>query len=433
MNWERTAFVVRESRGHWIREMVAAVHAVDLRAILVTTALDEAEQADLASFVDDFLVVPDVYDADVIAEALLRLTGGVVPAGVVTAAEGVVVSTARTAELIGKPRCSSAALTVTRNKFAVREVLAAAGQPNPAYALISDPAQAADVAARVGLPAIIKPVNGAASNLVRLVSTVEELADACVLLAKRLPESTDVRYHRPVTGLPGTDPLDPARSFLVEGVLHGREYSLDVAIRDGVVYPAEVVDKPLVDEHSKFELGMCCPPLDFPADRARRIEQVVGDAVLALGLDDTMAHVEVIDDATLGPTIVEVNAGRPAGAAQSVMIKLGAGIDIYAEMVAAALDLPRPERTDALPIPVGYLMFFSGSGRLVRVHGLDEVAEIPEVIEVMSIVSPGDELTDEQQIYAVNVFLAGFTDHEDLAAIRDEAAKLIRFELEDVS
>jgi hypothetical protein len=81
---------------------------------------------------------------------------------------------------------------------------------------------------------------------------------------------------------------------------------------------------------------------------------------------------------------------------------------------------------------VGYLIFYAeGTGRLVRVEGTDEVAGLPEVLEVVTIVRPGQLLTDDQEIYAVNVLAAGFADTEDLAALHAEAAKLIRFELEE--
>ena len=433
MTWERTAFVVRETRGHWIREVVEAVHALDRRAVLVTTELDEAEHAELAPLVDEFLVVADVYDGEVVADAIRAHTGGATPAGLVTAAEGVVASTARAAELLGVGRCPDDVLTLAHNKFAVREVLAKAGLPTPRYALIDDPAQAADVAERVGLPAIVKPVNGAASNLVRTVSTVDELAEACLLLAKRLPESADPRYHRPVTGLPGAEPIHPTRAFLVEGMLRGPEYCLDVVVRDGVVHTAELVDKPLLDER-KFEVGMTCPAVQVADDRAERIKDAVRAAVLALGLDDTTAHVEIIDDEALGPAIVEINAGRPGGGAMSVLIRLAIGMDMFAETVAAALGAPRPEPGDALLMPVGYLVFYAPrAGRLVRLSGVEDIAELPEVIQAFSIVSPGQVLTDEQEIYAVNVFVVGLADHEDLIAIHDEAAKLLSFELEDVS
>ncbi|MEA5361537.1 ATP-grasp domain-containing protein [Amycolatopsis sp., V23-08] len=420
----KTAFVVRETRGHWIHDVVAAVRREGFRAELVTEALDDAERAELTSIVDGFVVVDDVRDAPAVAEAIRARDPE--PGGVLTAAEGIIASTARVAELLGVARCPADVFVVAHNKFAVRKALAEAGLPGPPCALFADPADAAKVAEVVGLPAIVKPVNGAASTLVRLVSTVDELAAAYDLLATRLPQSPDSRYHRT---LPGS--IDPLRVFLVEGLLQGPEYAVDVLIRDGVVEPVGIVDKTLIDER-KFELGMVCPPLDLPEERAAAIKAAVTDAVRALGLDCTCAHVEIIDDAQRGPTVVEVNAGRPAGGAQPALLKLATGIDVTAEAVSLALGTPPPARGAGLPVPVGYLVVYAdGAGRLVRVTGTGEVADLPEVLEVVTIVSPGQVLTGDQEVYAVNILAAGFADAEDLAALHAEATKLIRFELEE--
>ncbi|RSN29183.1 biotin carboxylase [Amycolatopsis sp. WAC 04169] len=418
-----TAFVVCETAGQWIADIVAAVRATGLRAELVTEPLEPAELTQLADVVDGFIVVSDVRDAESVAEAIRARTP--LPAGVVTAAEGIIASVARAAELLGVARCPASVFAVAHNKFAVRQALAAAGLPGPRCALISAESEAASVAEAVGLPAIVKPVNGAASNLVRTVSTVDELAAAYRLLAERLPLSEDARYHRLVGS------VDPLKVFLVEGLLRGPEYAVDVLVRDGVAEPVAVVEKPLIDER-KFELGMVCPPLELSEKDTERLFAAATAAALALGLDNTCAHLELIDDAELGPTIVEVNAGRPAGGAQPVLLKLATGIDVIAEAVSLALGTPPPARGKGLPVPVGYLIFYAeGTGRLVRVEGTDEVADLPEVLEVVTIVRPGQLLTDDQEIYAVNVLAAGFADTEDLAALHAEAAKLIRFELEE--
>ncbi|WP_370963600.1 ATP-grasp domain-containing protein [Amycolatopsis sp. cg9] len=418
----KTAFIVRETRGQWIGDFAAAVRAAGWRAELVTEPLGDAERAELGALVDGFVVVDDVRDAPAVAEALRDRA----PAAVLTAAEGIIASTARIAELLGVARCPAEVFTLAHNKFAVRRALAAAGLPGPRAALFADPADAAKIAAEVGLPAIVKPVNGAASALVRTVSTVDELTAAYHLLATRLPENSDARYHRLLPG-----PLDPLRVFLVESLLDGPEYAVDVLVREGTAEPVTVVGKPLIDER-KFELGMVCPPFGLPEERAGLITEAASAAVLALGLTSTCAHVEVIDDAALGPVVVEVNAGRPAGGAQPALLRLATGIDVTAEAVSLALGTPPPARGTGLPVPVGYLIVYAeGTGRLVRVEGTAEVADLPEVLDVVTIVSPGQVLSDDQEIYAVNVLVAGFADVDDLAALHAEAAKLVRFELEE--
>lgn len=418
----KTAFLVRETAGHWIRDFVAAVRREGFRAEVVTGPLAEAERAELEALADGIVVVDDVRDAATVAEALKDRA----PAAVLTAAEGIIASTARVAELHGVARCPAAVFTRAHNKFSVRQALAEAGLPGPRAALFADPEDASKVAEEVGLPAIVKPVNGAASTLVRTVSTVDELRAAYDLLATRLPENADARYHR---RLPGG--IDPLRVFLAESLLRGPEYAVDVLVRDGVPEPVAVVGKPLIDER-KFELGMVCPPFGLAPERAAAIKKAATDAVLALGLDATCSHVEVIDDAERGPVVVEVNAGRPAGGAQPALLRLATGIDVAAEAVSLALGTPPPARGAGLPVPVGYLVVYAeGTGRLVRVTGTDEVADLPEVLDVVTIVSPGQVLSDDQEIYAVNVLCAGFADADDLAALHAEATKLVRFELEE--
>ncbi|EOD69898.1 ATP-grasp domain-containing protein [Amycolatopsis vancoresmycina] len=412
-----TVVLIREARGHWVGEVAAAVHAAGHRAVLLAPPVDAAERVSLATLVDEVVAVDDVYDAEAVAAAIRSAYG--TPAAVLTGSDGAIASTARVAELLGVARCPASVFARCANKFAVREVLG-----GPAFALISSAAEAAEVAARVGLPAIVKPVNGAGSNLVRTVSTVDELAAAYELLAARLPESADLRYRRPL----GT--LDPAKTFLVEGFLDGPEYAVDVLIRDGVAEPVEILDKPLIDER-KFELVLSCPPAGLSDERAALVTAAASSAVLALGLDNTVAHVEVIDDKQRGPTIVEVNAGRPAGSIMPLLAKLRTGIDVFAELTALALGAPPPAREPAkLPIPLAMLILYAaGSGTLTGIGGLDEVAALPEVIDVVTTVSPGQVLSDEQETYAVNLVVAGFADHEDLAALHAEASKLIRLEV----
>ncbi|MET8846328.1 ATP-grasp domain-containing protein [Amycolatopsis sp. NPDC004625] len=412
-----TVVLIREARGHWVGEVAAAVHAAGHRAVLLAPPVDAAERASLAALVDEVVAVDDVYDASAVAATIRSAYG--TPAAVLTGSDGAIASTARVAELLGVARCPASVFARCANKFAVREVLG--GTP---FALISSAAQAPDVAARVGLPAIVKPVNGAGSNLVRAVSTVAELAAAYELLAARLPESADPRYHRPL----GT--LDPAGTFLVEGFLDGPEYAVDVLVRDGVAEPVEILDKPLIDER-KFELVLSCPPADLSPERAALVTSAASAAVLALGLDNTVAHVEVIDDVRRGPTIVEVNAGRPAGSIMPLLARLRTGIDVFAELTALALGAPPPAREPAkLPIPLAMLILYAaGSGTLRSIGGLDEVAALPEVVDVVTTVSPGQVLTDEQETYAVNLVVAGFAGHDDLAALHAEASKLIRLEV----
>jgi alpha-beta hydrolase superfamily lysophospholipase len=111
---------------------------------------------------------------------------------------------------------------------------------------------------------------------------------------------------------------------------------------------------------------------------------------------------------------------------------LTTGIDMIAELVALCQGAPKPVREAAkLPIPLATLTLFGhGTGRLVAIEGLDELAANPDVIAMMPLVSPGDELSDEYEIFAVNVLVGYFADREELTAVYDEMDSVVRLVLE---
>jgi ATP-grasp domain/L-amino acid ligase C-terminal domain 2 len=430
--WDRTIVLIRNAEARWVPLFAEQIRLAGLQCLALTPALSTVEHAELAGQVDTIVVVEDVYDPDALAATVRSLTGGRPPAGVLTGTDETMLVAARTAALLGVARVPYPAVELARNKYAARVALAAAGLAVPRFALLRSLQDAADVAAEVGLPAVIKPVNGTGSNLVRMVRSVAELAEAYELLAARLPLSRGGMYGQPVPG-PDGSVLDPRRDFLVESCLVGREYCLDVVVRSGEVEQLALVDKPLMDDRF-FEQAFVSPPFDLAPEREASIRATVVGAVRALGLDDTVAHVELIDDLERGPTIVEVNAGRPGGHLLSLLNRLRTGVNLFGECVAAAAGRPRPAREEVkLTIPLGkFIVYASGHGRLVAVHGLDAVAAIPEVIEVVPAVRPGDLITDEYEICAVNLLVAGFFDLDDLLALYREVSSMIRLELEPV-
>jgi biotin carboxylase len=205
---------------------------------------------------------------------------------------------------------------------------------------------------------------------------------------------------------------------------------VDLIVRDGAIEQLGLIDKFLIDDRY-FELGFASPPFDLPPYREERIRPAVDAAVRALGLDNTVAHVEVIDDRTLGPTIVEVNPGRPGGQAPLRLNLLTTGVDMVAELVAVHRGAPSPRTPPPLPVPLASLCLFSAcTGRLRALHGLDEVAAHPDVVSVTPAVEPGAVLSDDYEVKIATVVVAGFLDRDDLVKTYHELAGMVRLELE---
>jgi biotin carboxylase len=417
--------VVRDFGVLWVAQTAETVRAAGCVIGLVTGPLEPGEAVELDKLFDGLAVVDDPTDPHQLADAARGLSRGHRLGALFSASDGTLVAAARAAELLGVGRTPASALALCRNKFAARRAMRDAGLSTPGFALLHDAEHAATVAAEVGLPAVIKPVNGAGSHLVERVHTVDELAAAYRKIADQLLDVPQLRnlYTTPL------DTIDPSRSFLVETMLDGPEFTLDFVVRDDEVEVLPVVDKFLIDDRF-FELGFVSPPLGLPAEREKLIIEHTAAAVRALGLDNVAGCVEVIDDEHAGPTVVEVN-GRPGGQLLGTLYGLRTGVNTGAEVISLARGVPCPRDEPPLPIPLATLTVFpERTGRLRAVHGLDKVAELPDVIRVVPSVRPGDLVTTDYEMFAVNLVVAGFVDYADLVDVYQQATELVTFEID---
>lgn len=420
--------LVRDFGTMWVSRMAEVIHATG-GAVGLVTAADPAA-ARLEQVVDRVAVVPDPTDVAAVAQAAGRLSAGHRLAAVLSTTDGCVAVAAQVAELVGLRRTPAAPIVTARNKYAARELMRAAGLPVPGYALLRGAGDAAAVAAEVGLPAVVKPLSGTGSHLVCRVSTVDELAAAYRRAAAELPEGELGHLYRRGLDCGAAGPVDPARTVLVERALAGREFCVDLVVRDGEVERLPLVDKFLLDERF-FELGFVSPPYDLAPGRERQIEAAAEQAVRALGLANTVAHVEVIDDELLGPTIVEVNAGRPGGRGPTMLNTIATGVDPTEDFVAVHRDAPSPRTGGRAAVPLASLNVFAhGAGRVRAVHGLAELAAHPDVVTAVATVGPGDVITDQHEDSVAGVVLAGFIDRDDLVRTSRELIDMVRVELD---
>ncbi|BCJ37379.1 hypothetical protein Athai_48820 [Actinocatenispora thailandica] len=379
---------------------------------------------------DGLCQVDDPTDPRALADAAIMMCGGT-PAAILSVHDGTIVPAAAAAALVGLPAAPAAALSRARHKYAARRALAAAGLAGPRFALLDSAEAAASVAEQVGLPAVVKPVNGSGSNLVRRVSDVAGLATAYRDLAAAAPGALGGMYDRMLVDPDTETPLDPTRVFLAESMLTGREYSVELVVRDGEPEPVLVLDKFLVDR-DHFECGFCWPPLELAAERVAGLAATAVAAARALGLDRTLAHVELYDDPRLGPTVVEVNAGRGGGQLIGPLTAVATGVDPRAELIALATGAPRPERgTPKLPPPLATLTVFGHeSGRLVAIEGLDEARDHPDVISTVVATAIGERLDHSYETFPINFLVAGLETRDELSQTYQELADTVHLVVE---
>jgi len=260
-------------------------------------------------------VVPTT-DIDPVLAAARELAAWERVDGVLSWDEARIHQAALVAAEFGLPTTDPAAVWRCRDKYQSRTALAAAGVPQPRFALVSTAEQAIASAEEIGFPVVVKPRAAAASYGVVLVRDADELAANFPFAA----EAT-------VPHMPRYD-----RSVLIEEYLDGPEVSVDSVVRGGKVEPLFLAHKEIGYPPYFEEVGHTVSHHDELLRDPRAVD-VVRDTHAALGFTDGWTHAE-FKLTERGLTVIEVN-GRLGGDVIPYLGMRASGID--PGLVAAAV------------------------------------------------------------------------------------------------
>jgi len=304
------------------------------------------------------------------AEAIAALGEGVAIDGVVAADDSGVMVAAHANELLGLAGNTPAAAMATRDKLEMRRRLDAAEIGQPRFAALEPGDDAEEVAAGVGFPVVIKPLDRSASQG---VIRVDDAAGA----------GTAAERIRAIVGQ-GT-------TLLVESYLPGVEIALEGIISGGRLTVLAVFDKPDTGDGPFFPETIFVTPSRQPDDVLASAERVAADAVRALGLTQGPAHIEmrVGDDV---PRVIEV-AARSIGGLCSRSLNFGLMGTTLESLIlrnAMGLDVSRLHRE---PVASGVLMIPTpGSGVVTAIGGEQETRAIAGITGMDLTVAPGSEV-----------------------------------------
>jgi len=243
--------------------------------------------------------------------------------GVVGLSEFDLDAAARLRAELGAPGWSPEFVRAFRDKPRMKELVGGAGLRVPRFMELDGSVTAEEVVAKLGLPVILKPRSGAASQGVVRAASTEELAEA----------------------LAGVDPVE----FECEEYVGGDIYHVDGIRRGGQFHfvSASVYVNTCLDFALGQPLGSVL--LDPGPDRDRVI--AFGAACLdTLGLDDGPFHLELFGRASGELVFLEVGL-RPGGAEVPFIHRDLFGIDLLGEAFRATLGMspltPATEFTEA--------------------------------------------------------------------------------------
>jgi len=385
-----------------------------LRALGARLAVSDGNPAAPGLAVADEPLLASTYDVEATVAAARALHARAPIDGVLAIAADVPVTVACVADALGLPGLPVAAARRTAEKLAMKEALHAAGVPVPEFAPVASAADLRAALRRLGLPAIVKPVDSRGARGVVRVRALDE-APAAFATARAASPTGRVMVERFVAG-----PQLSSESFLAGD---------------------EIATPGLADRNYEW-LDACAPyviengglqPARAAAALAPRVDDLVRAAARALGLPGGIVKGDLVLDEGGELRVIEVAARLSGGAFCTLTIPLSTGVDLVAAAACAAVAAPvdvaslRPRRAR----PVANRFFRPPPGRLRAVTGFAEAARMPGVAFAELTVAPGDRIRPctDHTCRVGSVIAVG--DDADSAIARAEAAvAAVRFEVE---
>jgi carnosine synthase len=272
--------------------------------------------------------------------------------------------------------------------------LAAAGLPTPKNSLIKTEEEVPLAAKRVGFPAVLKPVSGAASLGVKKVENEADLW-RCYKEVMAEMKSLVVSSGALIKGDGGSNGVDASSvidlTLLLEQYLDGTEVDVDVVMSDGEWQYACVSDNGPTLEPYFNETWAVCPSL-LPKDRQAALKDLAVSTVKALGFTAGIFHVECKYTST-GPQLIECNARMGGGQVRECNL-LTWGVDLVEETLFVALGIPSRPAVPKVPIKAVAYCYVNAkkSGRIGSMECLKDLLKQKDVVWAKPLTQPGSQV-----------------------------------------
>jgi len=303
-------------------------------------------------------------------------------------------------KLPGNPPEAVATLT---DKLRFRQLQQVIGLPHPAFAEITETAQAV---AAPGFPLVVKARRLNASRGVIRVDNADELAQA-------------LKWVRRIQGRSQRE----ADSLLVEHFIPGAEVALDGVLTRGSLQVLAVFDKPDPLDGPYFEETLFITPSRQAVSVLRALADAVQRACVGAGLTDGVIHAEARINAA-GVWLLEI-APRGIGGLCGRVLSATLGMNLAEIVLRHAVGLPLPVRTHdraagVMMVPIPAAGIFHG------VEGLDEARAVPGISGLEITAHPGQLVAPppEGAAYLGFIFSRAATPQQAEAALRAAHAAL---------
>jgi len=331
-----------------------------------TVGVDQRDDAPAVALADEFLPVSTREP-----EAVIERLGAVAVAGVVAPASDANQPTLRVlAEHYGTPfRPSAAALTASTDKGYFRQVVRSLGLPGYGYTQSDSPQRLLQGGERMRFPLVVKPSDSSGSKGISVVHDREQLAGAIAAAAA----------------------ASYAGTVIVEEAVAGLHCSAECLMRDGRPDFVAVSERTIKLPHLVTVSHLL--PARLGTATATRLVGMIGLVCRALEIDTGPVNFDVV----VGPDgevyLVEMGA-RPGGNGTPQLVSEAFGANLVEASIRIAMGQPfrfRPRRRRAALL---YILHAERDGELAAVHGTDELAGLPELVDYQLFATAGETVPE---------------------------------------
>lgn len=315
-----------------------------------------------------------------------------------------VVTVAQLCNVLGLPGHSIEAAINSTDKLKMLQAFSENNVNHPKFQVISrEEINTAEIS--VGFPAVSKPVDSSGSRGISFIEN-EKTVIAALLNSADSSQSGNV---------------------LVEEYMEGPEVSVEMLVIDGTPYVLQITDKTTTGAPHFIEIGHC-QPSTLDKNIQEEIRAIAKQAVLAVGLVNSVAHVEV-KVTSEGVKMVELGARLGGDCISSYLIDNSIlGID----MTKAAIKIALGEKND-----ISQYCFSGDSsvvkfildevGEVAEISGINEVASMDGIIKVLCTTKVGDKLSGNSENASRHIYVvARGKTREEAEYICDKALNKIK-------
>ena len=170
--------------------------------------------------------------------------------------------------------------------------------------------------------------------------------------------------------------------ILIEEYMKGTEVSVEVLVVDGKPHVLQITDKITSGEPYFFEIGHSQPSV-LPSEVKEKIKDLASRAVLAVGLKNSAAHVEIMVTEQ-GPKMVELGARLGGDCITTYLIDTSvSGIDMAQAAIEMSLGItPDVNNYKNSGKCAGIRFIPAEEGTLKEIRGLEEAEKTDNLIKI---------------------------------------------------